>query len=389
VGGRRLPQHGGDASVEAVHGIYQCVLRTEEWPAALARLTERFHATYSLLLTRSRLDGAVRITEIDRLPTAEQRAYEQYFSALLPRTRFIDGDAFASGQMTTDGAYEDYGAYLRSELYNDFFRRLAADHMLFVPLHRSPLTDTAFVMRRSRAVGPFEAADLRQFAPFAAHLACAARLIATEQEADNRVRNADALFGGGTIAAFVVDGSGRILHRTQAAARMPPRPGIFVISDGDPLPLFAAGAGDLRAALRACIAASARGEFAFRRALRSGSAGDRPGPYDLVVRALPWHGPLGSRLPACLVIFHDRQSADALIAEQARAFDLTPAETRLAVALCAGRPVADHAQDARISVLTARTLLKRVLQKTDTHSQMELVGRLLRSAGSWPLPQGR
>ena len=53
---------------------------------------------------------------------------------------------------------------------------------------------------------------------------------------------------------------------------------------------------------------------------------------------------------------------------------------RVAVALCEGRSISEYAASAGISVQTARTLLKRAQEKTDTHRQAELVSLLLRSS---------
>jgi DNA-binding CsgD family transcriptional regulator len=63
----------------------------------------------------------------------------------------------------------------------------------------------------------------------------------------------------------------------------------------------------------------------------------------------------------------------------ARLFGLTRAESAVAAALCAGMSLSQYAAAAGVSVLTARTHLKRVQAKTDTHSQAELVALLLRS----------
>ncbi len=65
-------------------------------------------------------------------------------------------------------------------------------------------------------------------------------------------------------------------------------------------------------------------------------------------------------------------------------FDLTPAEARLAAALVAGRPLKDAAADQGIKFSTARSYVERVLQKTGTRQQSELVA-LLKSAHAFPL----
>jgi DNA-binding CsgD family transcriptional regulator len=54
-------------------------------------------------------------------------------------------------------------------------------------------------------------------------------------------------------------------------------------------------------------------------------------------------------------------------------FDLIPSETRVLVALMAGKGVAYAARQLNITELTARTHLKHIMEKTDTHRQAELI----------------
>ena len=60
-------------------------------------------------------------------------------------------------------------------------------------------------------------------------------------------------------------------------------------------------------------------------------------------------------------------------------FALSPAESRLAVALCQGQTVNDYAANHGVSVGTARFQLKQVLAKTQAPRQSELVRRVCTS----------
>jgi PAS domain-containing protein len=60
-------------------------------------------------------------------------------------------------------------------------------------------------------------------------------------------------------------------------------------------------------------------------------------------------------------------------------FSLSPAESRLTVALCQGQTVNDYAAASGVSVGTARCQLKQVLAKTRTPRQSELVRRICTS----------
>ena len=62
-------------------------------------------------------------------------------------------------------------------------------------------------------------------------------------------------------------------------------------------------------------------------------------------------------------------------------FDLTPAEARLAAAIAAGHPPRAAAVRLGVTEATARTTLKRILAKTGTRRQADLVGLLKSAAG--------
>jgi len=64
-----------------------------------------------------------------------------------------------------------------------------------------------------------------------------------------------------------------------------------------------------------------------------------------------------------------------------RWFDLTPAEARLASFLIAGKSVEEISSMMGVQVSTARTHLKRVLSKTGTRRQGELIQLLVKTVG--------
>lgn len=78
-----------------------------------------------------------------------------------------------------------------------------------------------------------------------------------------------------------------------------------------------------------------------------------------------------------LVLLHDpdrrsRPDPEAL----RRVHGLTPAEARLAAALCDGLTLADHALREGVSQTTLKSHLKAVFGKLEVNRQTDLVGRL-------------
>jgi DNA-binding CsgD family transcriptional regulator len=64
-----------------------------------------------------------------------------------------------------------------------------------------------------------------------------------------------------------------------------------------------------------------------------------------------------------------------------RFYGMTPAETRLATMIVGGRPLLQAAQELHITRNTARTHMKRIYAKTETHSQAGLVRLLMVAPG--------
>jgi DNA-binding CsgD family transcriptional regulator len=84
--------------------------------------------------------------------------------------------------------------------------------------------------------------------------------------------------------------------------------------------------------------------------------------------------------PRVLVMLSDPSDAPALPAELLRRlFGLSPAESRLAAALCGGATLNEYARDHDISVGTARYQLKQIMAKTHVSRQAQLVQRLYSS----------
>jgi DNA-binding CsgD family transcriptional regulator len=142
--------------------------------------------------------------------------------------------------------------------------------------------------------------------------------------------------------------------------------------------LTATAVADDRQMARAIQGAVIRGQSTSLRVCRSSV----PRPLSLLVAPLnspQWPGLAG---PVALLMIADphRHTAppmDRLI----QAFGLTVAEAQVARQLLLGLDVAGTAARLGIGIRTFRTLLRRVLAKTGTHRQPELIRLLLQEAG--------
>ena len=107
----------------------------------------------------------------------------------------------------------------------------------------------------------------------------------------------------------------------------------------------------------------------------------RPRRRALSMIAIPLsdNAPTGSRLPVAMLVLADPDlESEQPVAQLADLYRLTSAEARIASLLTTGRTLEEVSVELGITVHTARTHLKRVLAKTDTTRQADLVRLILR-----------
>jgi DNA-binding CsgD family transcriptional regulator len=134
---------------------------------------------------------------------------------------------------------------------------------------------------------------------------------------------------------------------------------------------------------------STRLSFALRRAVNAGEGSsmrlDRPSqrrPLSILIKPLPL--PAGYlSAPAALVLINDPHRSAAPPRERLmQAYGLTAAEAVVAQLLLRGNSNAVVAERLNISLETARTHVRRLLVKTGTHRQSDLILVLLQEVGA-------
>lgn len=104
-------------------------------------------------------------------------------------------------------------------------------------------------------------------------------------------------------------------------------------------------------------------------------------PYSVLVSPLRSnHFNLGNKRAAAIVFIFDPDDMSRLPEDPiAGMFGLTPAESRLAALIAAGKSVRECSTRLRLTEGTVRQYLKSIFRKTDSTSQSELVNLILRS----------
>lgn len=271
--------------------------------------------------------------------------------------------------------------------YNEF---LAPWDMRYTVGSTMPGTEDDFLMlasMRSKTHGPPEAKELRLGQIISCHVGRSSEI---ERRLAGHVTMQKALkdsLDHVPDGILIVRPDGRLIYRNKAASVM--------LSENNPLTEHN---GLIRPAHRAT-------QQTFEKLLSNIAATDQV--TKPVPDALPLPSPLGqSPYQACLMPLTGSESRTALMDGIAQGailivvsnpfeasasnadrlallFDLTPAEARLAEALSKGLSVSSYSEQRSITENTVRWTLKRLMMKTETSRQSELVRLFSTSAAQW------
>jgi DNA-binding CsgD family transcriptional regulator/PAS domain-containing protein len=365
--------------------IAELAFTDEPWAQIFPIVTRSVNARWGGLVAQEPGTGLASIRASTGLSPAMRTAYETYYGPRSLTWRNATA-ALPVGQVFADHQYHDYRAYLRSEVYNDYFRPLGGDHLLTTKLLQVPgrRADAFVSLRRSARDGRFQPAEMRWLARVAPHLTQVLRvqaLLAARQAAQ---ATSGALLDLLPNGVFLVDREARVLEMNRAAHALLTAADGLLLQQGR---LAAASTADTRR-LRRLVAQADDQQRGMDDA--PGLALARPSGrrgYQVLVATLPAAAAedrfdVALRRPAVAVFVDDPavRPAPPLQALQ-RLYQLTPAEARLAAKLATGISLQQAADEIGIAKETARGYLKRIFGKTATSRQGELV-RLL-AARTW------
>jgi DNA-binding CsgD family transcriptional regulator len=258
------------------------------------------------------------------------------------------------------------------EWYNDYLLKAGIDDALSVRLLESASHIVVFGVCHGIDQAPFTAFGVAVLQEMLEPLAKAARLHSElgslGWEPATALRALDQL----AAAVIVTDCDGRMIEMNRTADLVLQRGDGLTISNGKLGAVHASDGARLKAFMSAAAAAHKTGAAIGHMRLQR-----HPGnpPYILTV------APLGADLslygrPLALIVLADPEQQSPSERELAEFFGLSPAESRLAVALLAGKKLGEVAIDFGVQITTLRTQLSSILRKTGVTRQVDLI-RLL------------
>jgi DNA-binding CsgD family transcriptional regulator len=362
--------------------IYAAAANPDVWPAFLESYSTAVKAKFSVFVVHRPGNCAVHGVGIERSDLAR---YERHFESVDIRYQLgrhiIRPGLVHTGQMLCPD--EVFG---RSEIYHDFYRPLGAFHSLGTAVVKKAGLTAVLTTMRGQAAGTFSKEEREVLELLSPHLLCAIQLNQRIAALETRARISNDLLNQLPWGVILLDVHGAILLSNRLAEEiLKQQDGLIATKEG----LVTSGHdGQRLRQLILDVAATRMGEGGVPgRALQIERRTARR-PLQVLVAPVSLESNLFAEERPAVVVFLNDPDRETEPREEAlrRLFGLTKAETKVASLLLAGNSVDQCAELLGVSIHTARIHLKRVLSKTGTGRQAELMRLAMRVP---PLPVGR
>lgn len=369
-----------DAFSDLVGLCYQGPIETVPWKSFLDRIRIDLNARYSTFVLRNPTDkgGGLMVNSGEAVSTEMTEAYNETYFTLdpflnLPANTVVTAEEIVGSQ-----------AWRSSAIFREYLEPLGIGNILGADLYTDEGIHCRFRVSLGAGQPDFSAADRALCRLMLPHLrrsvSLHSRLDALESERRLYVGTMDRLL----IGTVILDENGNVLRMNRIAED--------ILSERDGLRLsgstLAAETGqenkELKRLINETLGRSASPSVSMVEALSITRPSGR-GKLGILIRNVPlaeWSE--GKRYPAAALFIRDPERRGQASYERIvrQLFDLTPAETALALLLANGLSLDEAAEQLNIRRNTARAHLRMIFSKTGVTRQTELVRTILNSVVS-------
>ena len=365
---------------ELLANLYTAPLEPQKWQSFLDRLCALTQTASGYMLAIDPEQGNVTLAGggLNFAPET-LRLYNEHYGP---------GDPYAGPAMANPRVGVIQGEELvsrsdlyRSELYNELLNPFDLEHMALLSCN-SPEQAGLFALWRSPKQGPLDVASIRFLETLIPHVQTALKLRTKVMDCDASNLFSETALDAMSIAAFLVTSRGRVQHMNQLAAAYVQSGDCLLLQDGKltasdshasaELELLIAGAASSG---RICPEAAPGGGIRLSRLCTQTA-------LQVSVIPAPEHNQLAGCDSFALVFVNDPSvSPKPRSALMQQLYGLTPTEVRVANLLLEGIEVREAAERLSMALETCRFHVKRVMAKTGTHRQTELMRLMLSLPG--------
>lgn len=367
---------------ELLATLYSAPLEPDNWQLFLQRLCVLTECSMGVLLTNSSqgnqalAGGGINLDpEPIRLYNSHYGSQDPFQQALMqnPRIGVIPSEELVRR--------EDL---VRTEFYNEVLDPFDLQYLTVTPcLFTAGLVDCISFWRGGRQ-GAMDGASVNLLKILLPHMHNALQLHHSVETANLRGRSLQAVTEQFQTAAFVLGRTGRVLYMNPEAEMMVRSGNVLSLKQNYLRTQEHAENVRLSALIANSIGASqssSGGAKGLGSAMLVSRASSRP-PLRLVALPFAVEGSIGCDRPCVIIFVSDPSTRMKPRGKVLRTlYGLTPAEARVADRLAEGHDVKTVASHLGITLETTRFHLKRVLSKTGTHRQTELMRLVLSLPG--------
>lgn len=370
---------GTEKLLALVELIYRAVDDASLWPVVLDQVAETIRGRESLLFTSFPDPETPDVSCLARMDQAAILPYIDYYHSLNVLAErcdrmFPDGTARYANRVISDVEFE------RTEFCNDYFHPNGMHYSMGIKIPLNGLDPAYVAFMRPKTKGPFEEREGTTLETLMPHL----RRALTLHLQFSRLRlNAEGLESGLDAfghAVFGLNAEGKVVLSTRQAERIAAAGCGLRLVNGFLTASYPEENNLLQLRLREAVASGSRvGLASGGSVLLSRRSGE---PLRVTVSPLQCGLPDKYGQLAALVFVSAPDTAPLSRSATLHAlYGLTPAEARIADLLARGSEVAEIAARSGITLETARFHVKRVLNKTGTRRQTELMRLMLSLPG--------
>ncbi len=364
---------------ELIGDIYAASAEPGLWRGTLGKLAGAFRAKSAL----------VRVIDIDAIPSVQATYHHNMGDELQSRYRdgYVQQDPYLAalqrvpaGRMVRNDNLVDLDKLRHTEFYRHYLGPLDNHFIIGGFVERGePGPNTVVGLHRHSRAQPFSCDELDALQQLAPHLR---RSLWLQRQAQ-RGWAAEAALDALPLACFHIDDTGRLIHANRGGEALLRQDARFTLSGGRVH--VASGSGDCLQSMAELVGNRRTGESSSYEPVVLKRCSEQAAP-DWVALAAPTAGRFEDFVPegSATVVYVGTLDQTGVLDERMlrELYGLTPAEARLAIALGRGRGLKELGDEWSVSNETLRTHMKRVLSKTGTSRQSELV-RLLTGGASW------
>jgi DNA-binding CsgD family transcriptional regulator/PAS domain-containing protein len=357
--------------------IYEAAMDSGLWPDVLNDVADWVGGTACHFYLQDLATNRILLMYATRTDPTHIQAYADHYGAGNPWAEPFS--LTPAGKVVRDDEIFPREKLVGTEFFNEHLRARQVTHALGAVVLKNRAVMSALVSYRGGPRGVFEPPSRRAMDVLVPHLQRAVHIAHKVSTAQYRAEGAAHVLDQMPYGVLLLNGKGKVLHANRLAEEILAQRDGLTVEHGE---LRAALAEETRRIREQVFAATGRapGLILLRASSLSVSRPSQGRPFAVVISALPEKGfplfPDAKPKAVVLITDPDRMSQTPGDVLQ-RLYGLTRKEAAVATLIVEGHGLQHAAELLNISVETARSHLKQIMQKTGTNRQAEVVRLIL------------